>query len=284
MQAEHDCSKTTVSAYRTDFNHFMHFLNINGYDDSIHEIKTAEIRDYVDYLKFDLEFKTNTIRRKIHSLSSFYKYLMENEYIVKNPMLPIHAPKKEISIPIYLEPHEIKMLLEAPDKYARVATHINRDKAILAFFFYTGARRSELIAMNWSDVDFGRKSITVRKGKGKKPRMIPMHDNLSEPLWNYLQDRLPLADNALFFSENGTRISITAVHTVVMKYIEKCGLGGKGYTIHKLRHSFATTLYQKGTDILAIKELLGHEDLNTTDIYTHTSKEHLKKSIDTLKF
>lgn len=213
-------------------------------------------------------------------MSSFFKYLLENEYLIKNPMLPIKAPNRPKQIPIYLEKNELKNLLNAPEKYCKFESHIKRDKAIIATYIFTGARKSEVINLSWSNINFGKREITILKAKGNKQRIIPIISPLDEILWEYLQERLPLYDNAFILTDKGNRISSSNMQYLLRKYLDLCGFKEKGYTIHKLRHSFATQLYHSGADLLTIKELLGHEDINTTNIYTHTTSQHLRSDIE----
>lgn len=277
--SEKNCSQKTLESYQHDFNNFINFLRLNQYSEGIKQITTPIMRQYISYLKIDKNYHTNTVRRKIHSASSFFNFLEENDYIVKSPMSPIHAPKEKKGLPIYLKSDELKKLVDAPERYCRLERHVLRDKAMLALFVYTGARRSEVIAMDWTDIDFGRKEIKITKGKGDKERRVPMIHPLDVILWDYLQERLPLTNKAVLITDTGNRISVSNMYNIIKTYIRKIGAGNKGYTIHKLRHSFATMLYQQGVDILVIKELLGHEDLNTTNIYTHTTVEHLRESV-----
>lgn len=281
--SEKNVSNSTITSYETDFKVLKSFLVKNNIRPLLDNITTPILRRYISFLKVDKGYKTNTIRRKIHSLSSFYKYLLEQEYIDKNPMLPIHAPKEEQKLPIYLTEQDIKLLLQAPSKYARFESHILRDPTLIKMLIFTGARRSEVLSMNWDDVDFGKQTITIRKGKGKKERIVPLHENLSSALWEYLQTRLPLSNQAIFISDLGNRMSVSNFQTLFKRYLKKSGLEDKGYTIHKCRHSFASLLHQNGVDLLSIKELLGHEDLNSTKIYTHTNVNHLKKEVHKLQ-
>lgn len=280
LLAEKNVSNATITSYETDFKILKSFLQKNDIKPLLSSITTPILRRYVSFLKVEKGYKTSTIRRKINSLSSFYNFLMEQEYIEKNPMLPIKAPKKEQKIPIYITEMDLKLLLEAPKKYARFESHILRDTALLKMLIYTGARRSEVLSMDWDDVNFGQQAITIRKGKGGKERIVPLHESLSYDLWEYLQTRLPLSNQAIFISDKGTRMSVSNFQTLFRRYLRKSGLEDKGYTIHKCRHSFASLPHQNGVDLLSIKELLGHEDLNSTNIYTHTSVSHLKKEVD----
>lgn len=284
MKSEKNCSASTVSSYWTDFYIFKEFLSKQKINITLDNITTSVLRQYLAYIKLEKGYANGTIRRKIHSLSSFFKYLIDIEVIDKNPMLPIHAPKQENHTPIYFDEKEIERLLSAPERYARFPHHILRDRVILMTLFYTGCRRAELLAINFDDINFGTRVLTIRQGKGKKDRLIPLADELNEILWEYLQTRLPLKDNALIISDNDTRMSIGNLQTLFKRYLKKCGLEDKGLTIHKTRHTFATTLLKNGADLIAIKDLLGHEDLNSTKIYVHTDTRHLRKCVDDLKF
>ncbi|WP_347350953.1 tyrosine-type recombinase/integrase [Acetoanaerobium noterae] len=184
LLAEKNVSYSTITSYTTDFKILWSFLIQNKIEPILENINTPLLRKYISYLKVDMKYQTNTIRRKIHSLSSFYKFLSEHEYIEKNPMLHIHTPKEEYKIPIYLTEYNLKILLKAPKKYTRFQNHVLRDKTIIKILIFTGARRSEILALNWENIDFGKQIITIRKGKGNKERIIPLHENLSCDLWN----------------------------------------------------------------------------------------------------
>jgi site-specific recombinase XerD len=193
-------------------------------------------------------------------------------------MMPIHAPKAPDTVPVYLKPDEVKRLISLPEKYSR--NNKLRDKCILETFVFTGIRRNELLSLDWDDIDFKSDTLKVRKGKGKKQRIIPITDPLSSDLWDYLQSRLPLKDRAMFTSFYGTRLTATPLSQTFRRYLKIAGLDQKGITLHKLRHTFATLLIQQGVDLMSIKELLGHEDLNSTKIYTHVDTSHLRKQVE----
>lgn len=279
LDAEKNSSQSTLKSYRTDLSQVLSFFKMKKWSTNICDITTIQIREYVNFMKFEKELHTNSIRRKIHSLSSFFTYCMENELIVRNPMFPINAPREEKVLPIYLNQSELERLLAAPLKYNRLENHKKRDLAMVATLAFTGVRRNELLNLDWSDIDFGTRTITIRQGKGNKDRKIPIIPPLDEYLWNYLQERLPLSNQAVFVSDHGTRISTSNYHVIFKRYVRKAGLDSK-ISSHKIRHTFATLMYQNGVDIKTIKELLGHEDLNTTNIYTHCSVNHLKKEVE----
>ena len=209
MESERNASKATIKSYTTDFNVFTDFLDIASIEPRVDIITTQILRRYVNYLKKHKNYANETIRRKINSLSSFYNFLYETEYIEKNPMAPIKAPKKEQRIPVYIKENEIKRLLVAPEKYARFPEQRLRDKVMIELLVYTGARRAEVLSLDFDNVDFKNKTITILKGKGDKQRIIPLIEPLATDLWNYLQTRLPLTNRAILISNKGTRMSVS---------------------------------------------------------------------------
>lgn len=280
MRAEKNVLNATITSYTTDFRVLNEFLAIGGIEPSLCTMNTQVLRRYASYLKLHKKYANNTVRRKINSLSSFFNFLLETEYIEKNPMLPIKAPKKEQGIPVYIKENELSRLLEAPFKYARFPEHRLRDKVMIELLVFTGARRAEVLNLDFDNVDFEAGTITILKGKGNKPRIVPLMEPLATDLWDYLQTRLPLSNRAILVSDTGNRMSVSNFHNHFKRYLDKSGLGNKGYSIHKCRHSFASLLHQNGVDIISIKELLGHEDLNSTKIYTHTNVNHLRKQVE----
>ena len=277
LKAEKDASAFTIANYTSDFSIFLNFLASQDIKPTVDAITTPLLRKYTTFLKVDKNYEVETIRRKINSLRSFFKFLVSQEYIDKNPMAPIIAPKKPDRLPVYLQPDEIKLLISMPMKHSR--DNKLRDKCIIETFVFTGLRRSELLSLNWQNIDFGNNTITVLNGKGKKQRVVPITEPLVSDLWAYLQTRLPLKDNAVFISNNGTRLSTTPLNQLFRRYLKLAGLTDKGYTIHKLRHSYGTLLLQNGADLVSIQHLMGHNDLNTTKIYTHVDMKHLKQEV-----
>jgi len=279
MKSEKNASEATITSYITDYKIFENFLRLQSIEPRLQIITTRDLRKYVNYLKIGKEYSNATVRRKIHSLSSFYKFALEMEYIEQNPMLPIHAPKLEERIPIYINENDLRKLLEAPKKYARFATHVNRDRAMMALLAYTGGRKSEIMNLNWSDVDFKEQVVHIRKGKGKKDREVPLIQPLAVVLLDYYNERHPAINEPILLSDNNRRISSSDFQNLFRRYLLKCGLSKKGYSPHKCRHSLATLLYQNGVDILTIQKILGHSDLNSTKIYTHITNDHMKEEM-----
>ena len=282
LAAEKNVSKHTLSNYTSDFKLFTNFLLIRKLPLDMEKIKTRDLRSYLIYLKNEKEFKNETIRRKVNALRSFFYFLSEQEYIDKNPSLSIHAPKREERLPIYMSEFELNLFLKTIEQTGKKnALH---DYCMFKTIAYTGIRRQECINLNWNDINFGNNTISIILGKGKKSRIVPMPESLSTKLWEYLETRLPLSSQAVFLSEAGNRIAPSIVETRFRKYLRRSGLTDKGFTLHKLRHTYASHLIQSGVDLLSVQQLLGHSDLNSTKIYTHVDTAHLKTQIEKSPF
>lgn len=277
LKSEKNASKYTIENYTSDFDIFLHFLLSQGIEPGIDTITPPILRRYIAYLKNDKDYMVETIRRKIHSIKSYFNFLYSQEYISKNPTAGIHAPKSPDRLPIYLDANELKKLIAATMKHP--SENSLRNKCAIETLIFTGLRRSELLFLDWDDIDFKSNTIKVRCGKGKKDRIVPISEPLISDLWAYLQSRLPLKNNAVFISSKGTRMSTTPLNQMFKRYLKISGLDGKGYTIHKLRHSYASLLLQNGADLKSIQELLGHSDMNSTKIYAHTNMTHLKEQV-----
>jgi len=219
-----------------------------------------------------------TMKRKIDSLSSFFKYTLYEELIQANPMQKVDRVKKVNRLPRFLSDDEVRRLIHAVDHY-RISAR-SGSKAMIRVFLFTGLRRSELFNLDWSDIDFSRATILVRLGKGRKDRILPMNTEVNDCLWEYLQSRLPLNNPAVFVNHYGNRMKANNLARVLRKLAKKAGIQ-KAVTPQLLRHSFATMLL-KTTDIVTLKELMGHNDLNTTQIYAHTTSERMAQAVENL--
>ncbi|MBX6354063.1 MAG: tyrosine-type recombinase/integrase [Thermoflavifilum sp.] len=278
LRVEKDCSKATVVAYRKDFEDLLEFLHDQRIQPELETITTPLLREFVTYLAEQRNLSPNSVRRKINTLRSFFKFAHTQEYIDKNPILPIVPPKKKHTLPIYIPEDELQRLLAAPLSPPRTRNWF-RDKLILETFAFTGIRRQELINLEWQDINFHEGTLKVRSGKGDKDRIIPLPPSLLRDL-EVLKSMHPVTDRSpVFRSAGGGRISPWPLRRMFEFYIRKAGLGGKGYTIHKLRHSFATLLIQQGVDVVSVQELLGHADITATKIYVHTDAGHLRRSV-----
>ncbi len=216
--------------------------------------------------------ENKSISRKLSTLRSFYKYLCEKVYLVDvNPTANLESIKTKKSLPKYLTLNESIELLNSIDE-----SHKERDYCIITLFLNCGLRVSELAALNLGDVN--DEFIRIL-GKGNKERIVYLNKACEDAIDNYLTVRIkPNASsaNALFISQKGNRINVQTVKWLVKKHLQAAGLGGKNMSVHKLRHTAATLMYQNGVDVRALQEVLGHENLDTTKIYTHVTSENLK--------
>ena len=288
-------SARTIAEYYLDLRMFLRFMRLMKselpYDtdldnipikdigvDFLKSIHISNIFDYLSYLANDRETDNgNGIgaaarARKLSAVKSFYKYLtVRTKLLEENPVKDVEFPKLRKSLPKYLTLAESKQLLAAVEGPNAV-----RDYAILLLFLNCGIRRSELVGLNISDVSEDR--IRVR-GKGNKERIVYFGSACREAIDAYLPQRNKkiLTDNkALFGSRDGNRISVTAVHRLVKKHLLAAGLDPNQFSAHKLRHTAATLMVSNGVDIKTVQEVLGHEHLNTTEIYTHIESTELK--------
>ena len=222
--------------------------------------------------------------RKLSALKSFFKYAhTKRHYIEKNPAIDIDRPKKNTTLPRYLTAEEAVRLLETIRGDVESKTVI-RDFAIATLFLNTGIRLSELVGLNLQSFkpDLSSMSVIV---KGNKERVVYLNEAARRAIEKYLRVRLDpryitTSDNAFFLSRRQVRISNKTVQWMIGKYLELAGLGGRGLSVHKLRHTAATLMYQSGkVDIRVLKDILGHEQLNTTQIYTHLVDKNMEEAM-----
>jgi site-specific recombinase XerD len=227
--------------------------------------------------EFDHGFSSKTVARRLAALKSFFNYLMRSERISDNPAIYVKSPKISQSLPYFIDHKVIDALMENPD----VSTEIGlRDRAILELFYSTGIRLNELIMLDIGAVDSINQMIKVH-GKGGKERLIPFGNRAKFWLENYLKNRAVSFHTApkktpLFVNTKGKRVPRSTVQRRIRNYI-KIVADGKRLGPHILRHSFATHLMDKGADIRAVKDLLGHDSLSSTQIYTHVQPEKMKE-------
>lgn len=289
-------SQLTVLEYGSDLRSYLRFLmlqsnsvsndvpfseinvkNINT--DLIYNAVADDVYDYINFCRNENNNNENTRLRKFSSISTFYKWMTAHGYIEANPMENLERPKHKRSLPKYLTLEESVNLLSHID-----GKNKERDYCIITFFLNCGLRLSELVSLNYNDIRDDR-SLKVT-GKGNKQRIIYLNDACIAAYEQYMKVRptegiKPKDKNALFLSQQRQRISPKTVQHIVNSLLEKVGLGGQGLSTHKLRHTAATLLYQHSdTDVMILKELLGHESLATTEIYTHVVNEQLKNAVD----
>lgn len=284
----------TVDEYYIDLRTFFRYINMSRglcekdleYDKisidnvDVSLVKTITLRETYEFMYYLQRERNNnqaTRARKTSSLRQFYKYLERNHIIDSNPIKDLETPKNKKALPKYLTLEQSIELLNAVE-----GDNYYRDYCILTLFLNCGLRLSELVGLNYSDI---RTDNTMRVlGKGNKERIIYLNQACIDAINDYKKVR-PVDDvkdkNALFISRNHNRMSPKTVQAMVYKYLEKIGLNAQGYSCHKLRHTAATLMYQTGdVDIRVLKDILGHENLGTTEIYTHLSNKQLKDAAE----
>ena len=293
-------SPRTISEYYLDLRMFLRFIKLmrnnmpmtTQLDDIpikdidlefIKQITTSEIFDFLSYLSNDRiinpesavperGISTSSRSRKLSAIKSFYKYLtVRTKQMEENPVADLEYPKLRKSLPRYLTLEQSAALLKAVS-----GPNEKRDYAIIMLFLNCGIRRSELVGLNLSDVYEDRIRVI---GKGNKERFVYFGTSCRKAIDAYLPERNKkfLSDNrALFGSRDNNRISVSAVHRLIKKYLLMAGLDAENFSAHKLRHTAATMMLSGGVDVKTVQEVLGHENLNTTQIYTHIENTELK--------
>ena len=293
-------SQLTISEYYLDLRMFLRFVKLMRNDMPIHtrledidiksidmkfirEIETSDVFDFLSYLANDRTanpdaaapdygISASARARKLSAIKSFYKYLtVRTKQLEENPVAELEYPKLRKSLPKYLTFEQSSALLQAVS-----GKNEKRDYAILMLFLNCGIRRSELVNLNLTDVYKDRIRVV---GKGNKERFVYFGTACRKAIDDYLEERsqLELSDNrALFGSRDHNRISVTAVHRLVKKALRQAGLDSTQLPAHKLRHTAATMMLSGGVDVKTVQEVLGHENLNTTQIYTHIENTELK--------
>lgn len=276
LRYERNYSEDTVIAYRTDILQLQSFCN--GVDDEFDATKIApeDVREWIVYM-MDKAYTATSINRKLSSLRSFYKFLMRTGKLEKDPLSKVVGPKNKKMLPVFLKESEMDRLLD--DVPFKDNFKGCRDRMILVMFYETGIRLSELIGLNDADVDFSASVVKVT-GKRNKQRLIPFGEELENEMRYYISVRneaVPVrAENAFFVRETGERLYSSLVWRIVKRNLSKV-VTVKKRSPHVLRHTFATTMLNHHAELNAIKELLGHESLAATEVYTHTTFEELKK-------
>ncbi len=278
LNKQKNYSLNTSKNYEIDILEFKQYINeknINYLD-----VDYKFIKNYLMFL-YDRKLSRNTVARKLSSLRSFYKFLFNNNKIELNPFKYVSTPKKEKKLPKYLGVEELEILFNTPDVNTSLG---QRDRLILEVLYATGIRASELVNIKIEDIDFYRKEIRIL-GKGNKERLVPFGEYcfdfidlfLTNGRKKILEKHHKLCDY-LIINEQGKKMTVRGVELIIDGIVKKACLK-KHVSPHMLRHSFATHLLNNGCDLLTVQELLGHESLETTSIYTHVSNEKLRQVI-----
>ena len=260
-------SKNTILNYEEDLIFFKEYVERE--EILFLDIDYAFIRGFYNYMD-DLKYSKNTISRKVSSIRSFYKYLARNNYISYNPFSLTSSPKKDKLLPKFLYYNELEDLFNACDLTDEFGI---RDRLILEMLYATGMRVGELENIKVNDINFYDNSIKIL-GKGNKERIVYFGDYAREILDLYLNKRKKESDY-LFINNKGERLTARGVRYIIDKVTKKASLN-TNVSPHMLRHSFATHMLNEGCDLLSVKELLGHESLRATQVYTHVTNDRLK--------
>ena len=265
-------SDNTIISYQDDLKELASVLNNN-----IIDINEEDIKKYLNYL-YDKSYNKNTISRKLSGVRSFYNYLYNHDIIKTNYFTDVHNPKKIRSLPHYLKTSEIDKVL---DNTNEVTLYGERNKLIVELLYVTGLRVSELVNIKLKDIDKYNKSIKIL-GKGSKERIVYYEDNCSKLLNKYLNNtRRKLDKNNseyLLLNKFGNKLSTRMIRNILNNLT--IGTSIEQIYPHMIRHTFATTMLNNGADLMTVKELLGHESINTTSIYTHVTNEQIRKVFD----
>ena len=296
------CSPKTVEEYLLDLRTFFRFLlareqDIDSASEEFNQIDVSSVglerlgkihaEDIYDFLFYANQQRGNqwaARSRKLSSLRSLYKYLVsKRHYLEYNPTVDLDSPKAKKTLPKFLNLEESEALLDAVENDRESPFRV-RDYAIITLFLNCGMRVSELVGINLGDLDPQLRSMRVT-GKGNKERIIYLNEACQQALAAYLEIRNSakydtVRDKGVFISRLEKRMSVKTVQWMIYKYLKLAGLEAKHYSVHKLRHTAATLMYQSGNvDVRVLKEILGHEQLNTTQIYTHVSNQNIQDAM-----
>ncbi len=298
-----NCSPLTVKEYYNDLRTFFRYIitkrsgkdlsaleeaDISQVDEELAgSVTTDEVYSFLLYLAQEKKNKAPARARKLSAIKAFYKYhTLKSKKLTNNPAKDIDSPAVKRALPKYLSLDESIKLLESVDKKSDT---YERDYCIITLFLNCGMRLSELVGINLTDISDDMTKLVVT-GKGNKMRTVYLNKACRDALEAYLKVRAKKAmangksivdKNALFLSGRNRRISNKTVQWLIKKQLEESGLAGKGYSVHKLRHTAATLMYNSGNvDVRVLKDILGHEQLNTTQIYTHVSDKKLEEAME----
>ena len=286
LKAQKGLALNTTLAYGRDIDAFMDFLSAK--EKALNEVDVPFIRKYLTHELYEKKTSKRTMARRLVSLRAYYAFLCEryDQEFLQNPFLFVSTPKQEVKYPTALFSNEMEKLLKANAE--REDPLAARDQAILELLYSSGMRASELVKFRNLDVDYHYRTIRVSGGKGNKDRLVGFTESTMEAMKKYYaglrnellshNDDFPKA-NTFFLNAKGRKLTVRGLEYILDSIDEKLCLH-LGLHPHMLRHTFATTLLESGADLRTIQELLGHESINTTQVYTHVSQKHMQDQYD----
>lgn len=274
LKIQKNYSEYTIINYSKDLEEYFGFLNNKNY--SYDDMDYKKCMNYLIFLD-EKKYKKNSVSRKLSSLRTFYKYLVLNNYSKNNPFLLITSPKKEKRMPRFINYQGIEEIFNIPDTNTIEG---QREKVILEILYGSGIRVSELVNIKIKDIDFANRTILIF-GKGSKERVVPFGEYAKDAIDVYLNDAREkyLNDKTseyLIVGKNEEKLTTRRIEQIIDGLIKKTSIK-MNITPHMFRHTFATHLLDNGCELIAVQELLGHESLSSTEVYTHVSNEHLRE-------
>lgn len=302
LRVERNLAPLTLEAYASDLKAMVAYLSDGRPPENLDlkELGVLQLKDFVAHSLDDRKHAPRSLARRLSALRRFFDHARRQGWVDADPATSLRSPKLPKRLPVFLVEDEMARLLAAPGETngieaseggaseAEARWLAMRDHAVLLAFLYTGLRLSELVGLDWPDVDMAARTVRVL-GKGSKERLVPLHDQLAATLVAWRAGRVPLPDpkagaadpRAIFLDPKGSRMTGRMAGYVVERAVKRAGLSVR-ITPHKLRHTFATQLLHRGADLVEIQSLLGHSQLATTSLYTHTTVERLRKAVDGL--
>jgi site-specific recombinase XerD len=286
-QIERRLAPLTCSAYERDVSACMRFLQAEGVADWA-LVRPPDLRGFLAD-EATRRRAAASQARTVAALKCFFRFCVENEYLERDPAQVLRTPKKREALPDILDRRELARLLGVVERDDVWQRHFQgrreRDRLLLALFAFAGLRRSELLGLDWDDIDFERSLLRIRKAKGGRQRVVPLHPALIPLLIDYLRIRANDPEPALFVGVQGRRLTQTILTQTFLRYARAAGLTSrKRVTPHTLRHVFASELLRAGANLRQIQELLGHKHLDSTQRYTRVTAHELRGAVKRLHF
>lgn len=281
LTVEKGYSENTINAYRNDLMTLADFAEAETSSSSWTNFSRQNMLSYLLHLK-ERGYVATTVARKIAAARSFFNFMVSEGSIKVNPTENLESPSVGKALPKPIPINEVRLLLEQPAKLS--TSEARRDRAMLELLYASGMRISELVALNMGDVNMEGDYFVRCFGKGRKERIIPLYEQVVNTIKEYVEKERPKLlhgkkDNALFLNARGERLTRQGFWQKLKEYAKTAGLDEK-ISPHTLRHSFATHMLSGGADLRSVQELLGHANISTTQVYTHLTTEHVRKTYD----